>query len=71
MDETSQQLVDLLDRSGAKLHTLLTRITLRQDVAEELMQDLFVKLIEISKSRKKINNWDGYARIAAINLAFT
>jgi RNA polymerase sigma-70 factor (ECF subfamily) len=64
-----KQLLELLDRSGAKLHALLTRLTLREDVAEELMQELFVKLSDVATS-KKIANWDAYAYRTAVNLAF-
>jgi RNA polymerase sigma-70 factor (ECF subfamily) len=64
-----KQLLELLDRSGAKLHTLLTRLTLREDVAEDLMQELFVRLSDVATS-KKISNWDSYAYRAAVNLAF-
>ena len=69
MEDSQQQLLELLDRSGAKLHALLTRITLREDIAEELMQDLFIKLSRIGRSYA-IDNWDAYARRAAISLAF-
>ena len=58
-----------MDRSGAELYALLTRLTLREDVAEELMQDLFIKL-KNSRSTAKIANFDAYARRSAINLAF-
>jgi RNA polymerase sigma factor (sigma-70 family) len=47
----------------------LTRLTLREDVAEELMQELFIKLIN-SRSFDKAGNPEAYARRAAINLAF-
>ena len=69
MTGCQKQLLELLDRSGAKLHTLLTRLTLREDVAEELMQELFVKLSDVATS-EKIFNWDAYAYRAAVNLAF-
>jgi RNA polymerase sigma-70 factor (ECF subfamily) len=65
----NKELLDLLDRSGAELYALLTRLTLREDVAEELMQDLFIKLSN-SRGTAKIANLDAYARRAAINLAF-
>jgi len=61
--------LELLDKSGASLHALLTRLTLRQDVAEELMQELFIKLSN-SSGLDKVANWGAYARRAAINLAF-
>jgi len=65
-----EELLEYLDKSGAELFTLLTRLTLRQDVAEELMQDLFIKLSRSSGPNHKAGTWDAYARKAAINLAF-
>jgi RNA polymerase sigma factor (sigma-70 family) len=64
-----KELLELLDKSGADLYALLTRLTLREDIAEELMQELFIKLNN-SRSIGKIANWNAYARRAAINLAF-
>jgi len=64
-----KELLELLDTSGAELFALLTRLTLREDVAEELMQDLFIKL-ESSRGLDKATNRQAYARRAAINLAF-
>jgi len=64
-----KELLELLDRSGAELYALLTRLTLREDVAEELMQELFIKLSN-PRSAGKVANWHAYARRAAINLAF-
>ena len=69
MRSRQEELLELLDRSGANLFALLTRLTLRQDVAEELMQELFIKLSS-SRGMDKVANWDAYARRAAINLAF-
>ena len=69
MPDRQKELLELLDRSGANLYTLLTRLTLREDVAEELMQELFIKLIN-SRSFDKAGNPEAYARRAAINLAF-
>ncbi|MEA3224560.1 MAG: sigma-70 family RNA polymerase sigma factor [Planctomycetota bacterium] len=69
MSSGDKELLDLLDRSGVELYALLTKLTLREDVAEELMQDLFIKL-KHSRSAAKIANLDAYARRAAINLAF-
>jgi RNA polymerase sigma-70 factor (ECF subfamily) len=63
------ELLELLDRSGASLFALLTRLTLRQDVAEELMQDLFLRL-HAAKEQGGIDCWYAYARRTAINLAF-
>ena len=69
MSDRRTELLELLDRSGASLHALLTRLTLRQDVAEELMQDLFLKL-NGAKEQGGIDCWYAYARRTAINLAF-
>ena len=69
MSSGDKELLELLDRSGAELYALLTRLTLREDVAEELMQDLFIKLSS-SRGAGKIANLDAYARRAAMNLAF-
>ncbi len=69
MSSGDKELLELLDGSGAELYALLTRLTLREDVAEELMQDLFIKLSN-SRSTARIANLDAYARRAAINLAF-
>jgi RNA polymerase sigma-70 factor (ECF subfamily) len=64
-----KELLELLDRSGASLYALLTRLTLREDVAEELMQELFIKLSN-SRGWSKVNDWNAYAHRAAVNLAF-
>jgi RNA polymerase sigma factor (sigma-70 family) len=64
-----KELLELLERSGADLYTLLTRLTLRQDVAEELMQDLFIKL-DNRKGPKNVASLDAYAYRTAINMAF-
>lgn len=69
MSDRRTELLELLDRSGASLHALLTRLTLRQDVAEELMQDLFLKL-NAARDQGGVDCWDAYARRTAINLAF-
>jgi RNA polymerase sigma-70 factor (ECF subfamily) len=62
-------LLELLEKSGAGFFTLLTRLTLREDVAEELMQELFIRLSN-SGELDEIANLGAYARRAAINLAF-
>ena len=64
-----KELLELLDRSGASLYALLTRLTLRGDVAEELMQELFIKLTKTSKFNR-VKSWNAYAHRTAINLAF-
>lgn len=69
MQDRQKELLELLDKSGANLYALLTRLTLREDIAEELMQELFIKLSN-SRSFDKAGNPEAYARRAAINLAF-
>ena len=69
MSDRHKELLELLDKSGTSLFTLLTRLTLREETAEELMQELFIKLSN-SRGFEKSNNRGAYARRAAINLAF-
>ena len=44
MDAHDARLLALLQARGPALHALLTRLTLRADVAEDLMQELFLRL---------------------------
>lgn len=69
MSNRQKELLELLDKSGADLYALLTKLTLREDVAEELMQELFIKLNN-SRGAGNVANLDAYARKSAINLAF-
>jgi RNA polymerase sigma-70 factor (ECF subfamily) len=69
VSDRQKELLELLETSGAKLHALLTRLTLREDVAEELLQDLFLKL-HGAKDQGGIDCWYAYARRTAMNLAF-
>jgi RNA polymerase sigma-70 factor (ECF subfamily) len=69
LTDRQKELLELLDKSGANLYALLTRLTLREDVAEELMQELFIKLNNTSRF-EKVRNRYAYARKTAINLAF-
>ncbi|HUT29896.1 MAG TPA: sigma-70 family RNA polymerase sigma factor [Sedimentisphaerales bacterium] len=69
MDEQLERLLEFLENSGPGLHAMLTRLTLREDVAEDLMQELFIRLSK-SKAFEKARNRQAYARKCAINLAF-
>jgi RNA polymerase sigma-70 factor (ECF subfamily) len=60
--------MELLDESGSSLYALLTKLTLNQDIAEELMQELFIKLNN-SKVFQRATNPAAYAHRMAINLA--
>ena len=69
MENRHEKLLELLEKSGATFYRLLTRLTLREDVAEELMQELFIKLSN-TNDLNDVKNLSAYARRAAINLAF-
>ena len=69
MSDRQTELLELLDRSGPSLFALLTRLTLRQDAAEELMQELFLRLSD-GDNHVGIECLGAYARRTAINLAF-
>jgi RNA polymerase sigma factor (sigma-70 family) len=61
--------VELLDTSGTRLHALLARLTLSEDVVGDLMQELFMRLSR-SNGFDKARDPYAYAYRAAINLAF-
>ena len=69
MSDRQIELLALLDQFGPGLYALLTRLTLREEVAQELMQELFLKL-HGTKDQGRIECWYAYARRTAINLAF-
>jgi len=62
-------LLNILDAHGAELHALLTRLTLRAEAAEDLLQDLFLKLRD-SAGLAKARNPKAYVFQSAIHLAF-
>lgn len=62
-------LQSLLDRDGARLFALLTRLTLRQDVAHDLFQQLFLQLAGSDGFRRAASP-AAYAARTAVNLAF-
>jgi RNA polymerase sigma-70 factor (ECF subfamily) len=69
LQERQKRLLELLEESGPSLHVLLARLTLREDAAGDLMQELFLKLSQ-SSGLDRARNRDAFARKAAINLAF-
>ncbi len=69
MSERAQRLLDLLESHGGRIHTLLTRLTLCESTAEDLLQDLFIRLCR-SDSFDRARNPTAYAIRAATNLAF-
>ncbi|UCG59838.1 MAG: RNA polymerase sigma factor [Phycisphaerales bacterium] len=69
MERRQQRVIELLDTSGARLHALLARLTLSEDVVGDLMQELFMRLSR-SDGFDKARDPYAYAYRAAINLAF-
>jgi RNA polymerase sigma factor (sigma-70 family) len=62
-------LLSILETHGAELHRLLTRLTLRSEIAEDLLQDLFLKL-RSAEGLGRASNRKAYVFRAAIHLAF-
>jgi RNA polymerase sigma factor (sigma-70 family) len=68
MPDPFLSLLNLLDQEGRPLHALLTRLTLDPHAAEDLMQDLFLKLAA-NPAFTTAKNPPAYLRQAAIHLA--
>jgi len=64
-----QKAMELLNTSGARLHALLGRLTLSEDVVGDLVQELFIRLCR-SRGFDKAKDPFAYAYRVAINLAF-
>ena len=69
MIERQKKILQLLDMSGERLHRLLGRLTQREDIIVDLLQELFIRLWN-SKGFDKAEDPFAYAYRAAINLAF-
>jgi RNA polymerase sigma-70 factor (ECF subfamily) len=67
--ERQQKILQLLDVSGPRLHRHLARLTRREDIVGDLLQELFLRLWN-SKGFDKAKDPFAYAYRAAINLAF-
>lgn len=67
--ERQKKILRLLDISGPRLHRLLARLTRREDVIGDLLQELFIRLWN-SKTFDKADDPLAYAYRTAINLAF-
>lgn len=65
----TRRILSLLDDHGPRLHRLLARLTLRPDAADDLLQDLFLRLRE-SNGFAKADDPTAFAVRAAVNLAF-
>jgi RNA polymerase sigma-70 factor (ECF subfamily) len=64
----AEELVEFLRMAGPELHGLLVRLTLRADLAEDLMQELFLKLRRSAGFRAAVDA-RAYAFRVAIHLA--
>ena len=70
MSHTEFKLAGLLDQCGPRLHRLLAKLTAYNlDTADELLQDLFLKMLT-STSFAAASNPEAYLFRSAINLAF-
>jgi len=67
--ERQKKTLDLLQSCGTPLYAMLTRLTLSENDAGDLMQELFIRLSQ-SKGLDKAKDPIAYARRAAVNLAF-
>ena len=62
-------LLHLLETDGRRLHRLLTRLTLRADAADDLLQELFLR-VRSSSGFRNATEPAAFAVRAAVNLAF-
>ncbi len=69
MDKRQENVLQLIETSGDRLYRLLMRITMREDIVGDLMQELFIKLSN-SRGFGKAENPFAYAWRAAVNLGF-
>jgi RNA polymerase sigma factor (sigma-70 family) len=61
--------LNMLEAHGVELHQLLIRLTLRPDVADDLLQELFLRLRE-TREVEGVEHPLAFARRVAIHLAF-
>ena len=64
-----QSLHEILDELGPRLYVMLTRLTLSEHTAEDLLQELFLKLNN-SEDYVRAENPQAYIYRVAVNLAF-
>jgi RNA polymerase sigma factor (sigma-70 family) len=67
--ERQKKILQLLDTAGPRLHRLLAKLTRREEVVGDLLQELFLRLWN-SRAFDKSKDPFAYAYRAAINLAF-
>lgn len=69
MTDGYRKILELLDADGTRLHLLLARLTRREDIAGDLLQELVMRLCQ-SKGLNNARDLFAYAYRAATNLAF-
>lgn len=69
MSNQSARVAGLVEAGGERLYRLLARLTMREEVADDLLQELVVRLSQ-SDGFQRANDPFAYARRTAINLAF-
>ena len=69
MDQSAIRLLEMLESVGPRVHALFTKLTSRVDAAEDLLQELFIKLLR-SDGFAKAPNQEAYLIRSAIHLAF-
>ena len=69
MKKDFAKILKVLDEDGSQIYGMLYHLVLNEKVAEELFQDLFLKLSEY-KHIDNIIDLNAYAKKIAINLAF-
>lgn len=55
MDPTVAKLIDLLDTCGQRLHALLAKLTKDRDAADDLLQELFLRMMKSNGLNKAPN----------------
>jgi RNA polymerase sigma factor (sigma-70 family) len=69
LSDQSTRILELVELAGVRLYRLLLRLTLRDDTADELLQELVLRLSR-SNGFQRADDTYAYARRAAIHLAF-
>ena len=68
MARQNEKVLNLLEQNGRSLYTLMVRLTLSEDTAQDLLQELFLKLA--ASDIDAVSNLSAYAYRTAVNLAF-
>ena len=69
LSDYTEKIVELLDVHGGRLHGLLAKLTANHCAADELLQELFLRLLK-SQSLSAAQSPEAYLFRSAINLAF-